>query len=1082
MESQTFTNKEIKDEIIFLPFTNSHVPELKQSILNDSEHEIFSSFGEKIFNSAKFDFTTLVPNKSKFKHLNDDFLSSLVQSNERKTILSSSSQNLTKDIAFDGKKLKRSSNQLTVNWEEPLERSKTVSKSKKISYVIAIKTSYAAVLNIGFLQLKIEEIGSQTLINYFYIAKAFRRKDYEVKALQALLEFQFNTLNMRKTIFWVYENNYSFIAMMNSLKYLIAKTKAFPISKLKKHYFSIENIENPISESIRISDPLSYKTKHVMMNSDREGKMEMMQLSLKNRLSDSKINKSTYISPNFQSLKRVFLESDKNQSMRSLETDSKSKKQAEIKHKLNKISKTPLKSKSESLVKKEEFVSRKTMNKKVNLLNLAKNRNIPEIDSPVKLHKPPPKNLQHPDANDKIFKAENSNILKSEIIPKKTKSPHSKIQNSNRSLNKNMKVCDKRDEINAENLLTHSVNSTLAHEDEIKHALNTSGSKVGNEKCNKLKEFYQKKGKKTQPFASFSKLTPSDLPLQNQPNEPIQQRTLKLKKTKTMNNMLGSMKFVKANTQFIPVSDSGLPGIIKDNVEVVTNIKINPFQNSHRLPNNVSNTKNIMGMNLQKTGILHEGSQIHNIQPPFVLKYSENSPQSYHLRSLSTELESTTHSKIAPNENTLLPNTNPCSRTNQKVIQKHYLNNHQQIGLKYKFIHPNSYQQPIARTLNAIKPVPLMNATNIVGSINTSNSSNLLHSMNGMNFVNSMLGALPPDSNTIHRIENYETNSKTKPKNSDEIAMNSVNGFKTHAKSLNRLEGIGKHIMQDPSERGRQDRASTMKLRESLITKTPNLTNLTNLKKEVRSFSLNKTGRKKHEKLLANQNHYNHYNQYNQYNQYNEYNEYNKYNITPQFPQSESTHPQYLQFSNTNNTHKIITSSPSEPTHSNTQTSNHTHNNTHNNTYNNTYNKNTQQNKLQNKLHNKLLNKQQNKIEFENRMKNYNEYLMRNVFNEEKEGGNHGGGKNWKAAEEEGEQRRKVLNLIPCRNEVGGSERINVFAEKEKEQTGFQRNTSLPHIGNRKVKLKYNTINKNNSIHAFPKNPTFIRKTGMIPS
>ncbi len=169
LKSRYSTLPTVSEEITFTPFTSVAVLELKSWIEHDQPLDVLTAFGPSVL--AK----TTVPLKA-----NPGFLDNLLHPPEN--------------------------------------------GPAHLSMLVTIRTSYHSLLNIGYVQLTPPNKSKmECTINYLYISKPFRYKDYEYKTFQKIIEFVMTDLRCERCFIWVDEGNYLFLSLAKTLKLKLVK-------------------------------------------------------------------------------------------------------------------------------------------------------------------------------------------------------------------------------------------------------------------------------------------------------------------------------------------------------------------------------------------------------------------------------------------------------------------------------------------------------------------------------------------------------------------------------------------------------------------------------------------------------------------------------------------------------------------------------------------------------------------------------------------------------------------------------------------------------------------------------------------
>ncbi len=93
------------------------------------------------------------------------------------------------------------------------------------SMMITICTAYHMLINIGFLQFRVLPAGNVCCISYFYVFRAFRRKDYEYLALRNAVEFALRDLRCGRCFIWIHQDNYLFLAIAKTANFRLPPTR-----------------------------------------------------------------------------------------------------------------------------------------------------------------------------------------------------------------------------------------------------------------------------------------------------------------------------------------------------------------------------------------------------------------------------------------------------------------------------------------------------------------------------------------------------------------------------------------------------------------------------------------------------------------------------------------------------------------------------------------------------------------------------------------------------------------------------------------------------------------------------------------
>ncbi len=87
------------------------------------------------------------------------------------------------------------------------------------SMLVTVRTSYHFLINVGYVQLsKLARGKPECTVNYMYIARAFRQKDYEYRTFQKIVDFVLKDLRCDRCLLWVAEDNYVFMALARTLR------------------------------------------------------------------------------------------------------------------------------------------------------------------------------------------------------------------------------------------------------------------------------------------------------------------------------------------------------------------------------------------------------------------------------------------------------------------------------------------------------------------------------------------------------------------------------------------------------------------------------------------------------------------------------------------------------------------------------------------------------------------------------------------------------------------------------------------------------------------------------------------------
>jgi len=177
----------VAEEIAFTPFSEASIPILTQWLENDIPFDVYSSFGQN----------ALLKDKPK-SIVNKEFLYSLLSSHD-----------------------------------------------DTLSMLVTIRMSYHSLLNIGYIYLtQINKQKNECVINYLYISKPFRSKDYEFRTFQKIVEFTLNDMRCERCYVWVDERNYLFLALARTLKLKLVKIGSDPKTREKRYCYILGKIKS----------------------------------------------------------------------------------------------------------------------------------------------------------------------------------------------------------------------------------------------------------------------------------------------------------------------------------------------------------------------------------------------------------------------------------------------------------------------------------------------------------------------------------------------------------------------------------------------------------------------------------------------------------------------------------------------------------------------------------------------------------------------------------------------------------------------------------------------------------------------
>ncbi len=172
-----------KEDIVFTPFDESALAELKSWLLKDSSPEVALAFGSRMF----------LPSG-----INHDLLRSL---------LSGEATDL-------------------------------------VSMMATIRTSYHTLIHIGYVQLKqTVQAGRNCYINRLYLSKSFRHKDYEYVILRKLVEFAVNDLHCDRCLIWISARNYLFLSIARTLCFRLVKMATGPAGTVVRYCYIVATPE-----------------------------------------------------------------------------------------------------------------------------------------------------------------------------------------------------------------------------------------------------------------------------------------------------------------------------------------------------------------------------------------------------------------------------------------------------------------------------------------------------------------------------------------------------------------------------------------------------------------------------------------------------------------------------------------------------------------------------------------------------------------------------------------------------------------------------------------------------------------------
>ncbi len=215
---------EVNENIVFTPFDEPGLEELRSWLLKDSPAEIRSAFGPHM----------LAPSG-----VNNELLRSL--------------------LTFD-------------SGESP----------ETISMMATIRTSYHTLIHIGYVQLKQSvQAGRNCYINHVYLSKPFRQKDYEYSIFRRLVEFAVKDLRCDRCLIWIPVHNYLFLSIARTLGFRLVKMATTPAGTVVRYCYAVTSAPEATAESkvpdMAIPNYIIFKRKLQMVNRLHETKSSPLQ-------------------------------------------------------------------------------------------------------------------------------------------------------------------------------------------------------------------------------------------------------------------------------------------------------------------------------------------------------------------------------------------------------------------------------------------------------------------------------------------------------------------------------------------------------------------------------------------------------------------------------------------------------------------------------------------------------------------------------------------------------------------------------------------------------------------------------------
>jgi len=170
--------KDVRENLVFMPFEFSSLVELESWIKKDTQAEIKAVFGSKV---------------NKFEDIKLQITSTLLDE---------------------------------PNW---------------VSMMVTIRTSYRQLINIGYVLLTQKRQNGRKLcyIEYLYLNRAFREKDYEYRVLKKAVEFALKELQCDSCFIWIYKSNYLFLSIAKTLSFRLVKTEPDNLNNSTRHCYAI---------------------------------------------------------------------------------------------------------------------------------------------------------------------------------------------------------------------------------------------------------------------------------------------------------------------------------------------------------------------------------------------------------------------------------------------------------------------------------------------------------------------------------------------------------------------------------------------------------------------------------------------------------------------------------------------------------------------------------------------------------------------------------------------------------------------------------------------------------------------------